>query len=60
MVHYCVAEVDRGRPILTREVECREGETLAQLEDRMHAVEHELIVKATSHVVGEIVAAKHT
>jgi len=54
MIHHCINELDRGPPILTREVDCREGETLAQLEDRIHVVEHELIVKATSQVVAEI------
>jgi phosphoribosylglycinamide formyltransferase len=58
MIHYAIAEVDRGEPILTQEVECREGEDLAQLEERIHAVEHELIVRATAQVSGEIVSRK--
>ncbi|KLU83628.1 phosphoribosylglycinamide formyltransferase [Magnaporthiopsis poae ATCC 64411] len=58
MIHYVIAEVDRGEPIMVREIECREGEELAQLEERIHAAEHELIVSATAQVVGEIAASK--
>lgn len=60
MVHYVIDKVDRGEPILVREVECREGEDLPQLEERIHAHEHELIVEATAKVVQEIVARKTT
>ena len=45
MIHYVVRDVDRGQPIVVREVEMREGETLEGLEERIHVVEHELIVK---------------
>lgn len=38
MVHRVVAEVDAGEPLVVREVECREGEELAKLEERMHEV----------------------
>lgn len=58
MIHYVIAEVDRGAPILTREIECRKGEALQDLEQRIHSHEHDLIVEATAKVVGEIVAAK--
>lgn len=58
MIHYVIAEVDRGAPIITREIECREGETLEDLEQRIHSHEHDLIVEATAKVVGEIVAGK--
>lgn len=54
MVHNVIKEVDQGEPILTKEIECRQGETLAQLEERIHSHEHELIVQATAKVVGEI------
>jgi phosphoribosylglycinamide formyltransferase len=39
--------VDAGDAIVTREVEIRQGETEEQLEERMHAVEHKLIVEGT-------------
>ncbi|KAK0636021.1 formyl transferase [Bombardia bombarda] len=59
MVHFVIDEVDRGEPILTREVECREGEDLHQLEERIHSHEHELIVEATAQVVKSILARKN-
>ncbi|KAI3396696.1 hypothetical protein diail_11804 [Diaporthe ilicicola] len=58
MIHYVIAEVDRGQPIMTREIECREGETLEELEQRIHSHEHELIVEATAKVVGELLAKR--
>ena len=57
MVHYVVLEVDRGDPIMVQEVEW-EGEELAQFEERMHLLEHEVIVEATAKVVGEILGGR--
>lgn len=54
MVHEVIAEVDAGRCIVSQEVELREGEGLGELEGRMHAVEHGLIVEGTRRVLGEI------
>lgn len=59
MIHYTIAQVDRGEPILIQEVECREGDTLEQLEDMIHVVEHDLLVRATAKVVSEIAAQKN-
>lgn len=53
MVHEVVAEVDRGAPILVQEVPIHAGESLDELETRMHAVEHQLIVKATAKVLAD-------
>ncbi|KAL7935919.1 formyl transferase [Trichoderma chlorosporum] len=53
MVHYVIQEVDRGEPILTQEIGW-EGEDLDALEAKIHAHEHELIVRATAKVVREI------
>ena len=58
MIHYVIADVDRGQPIMTREIDCREGEKLEELEQRIHSHEHELIVEATAKVVGELLAKK--
>lgn len=58
MVHHVIKEVDQGQPIMVREIECREGESLDQLEERIHSHEHELIVQATAKVVGEIMSKK--
>ncbi|KAK4656900.1 Bifunctional purine biosynthetic protein ADE5,7 [Podospora pseudocomata] len=59
MVHYVIAQVDRGAPILVKEIECREGEELEQLEQRIHSHEHELIVEAAAKVAGEILDKKN-
>ncbi|SPO01297.1 related to glycinamide ribonucleotide transformylase [Cephalotrichum gorgonifer] len=60
MAHYVIDEVDRGAPILVKEIEFREGEELEDLKQRMHVHEHELIVKATAKVVQEIVEGRST
>ncbi|KKA30525.1 hypothetical protein TD95_003371 [Thielaviopsis punctulata] len=60
MIHYVIAEVDRGDPIMVEEVACIPGESLQDLEQRMHQAEHELIVRATAKVVAEIVAKKES
>jgi phosphoribosylglycinamide formyltransferase len=57
MVHYVILKVDRGDPIMVQEIEWK-GEDLPQLEERIHSYEHELIVKATAKVVGEILEAR--
>nr|XP_018266993.1 phosphoribosylglycinamide formyltransferase [Kwoniella dejecticola CBS 10117]OBR89151.1 phosphoribosylglycinamide formyltransferase [Kwoniella dejecticola CBS 10117] len=38
MVHRVVAEVDRGEPLVVRQVEIREGDKLEDLESRIHEV----------------------
>jgi phosphoribosylglycinamide formyltransferase len=38
MVHRVVREVDRGEPLVVREIQIEPGETLAQLEARIHEV----------------------
>ncbi|KAL2883544.1 Bifunctional purine biosynthetic protein ADE5,7 [Colletotrichum sp. CLE4] len=58
MIHYVIETVDRGEPILIEEVEIRAGDSLADVEERMHSVEHGLIVKATAKVVQEILEKK--
>ena len=46
MVHYAVPEVDAGPVVEQTVVAFREGETLDEFEMRMHAAEHQLIVRA--------------
>lgn len=58
MVHEVVAEVDRGQPILVKEVDCIQGESVEALEARMHAVEHDLLVQATQKVARDIEGQK--
>ncbi|CAG8598959.1 16976_t:CDS:1, partial [Acaulospora colombiana] len=45
MVHKVVPEVDKGQPLLVEEVPILESDTLDDLEERIHSVEHRLIVK---------------
>ncbi|KAI9681566.1 MAG: hypothetical protein M1829_000763 [Trizodia sp. TS-e1964] len=47
MMHYVVREVDRGEPVLVREVGMREGEELAEFERRVREVEWEVVVEGT-------------
>jgi phosphoribosylglycinamide formyltransferase len=53
MIHRVIGEVDRGEPILVRKVEMREGESVEELEARMHEVEHGAIVEGTRMVLEE-------
>jgi len=54
MVHRVVKEVDRGEPVVVREVEIRKGEPLAAYEERLHRTEWEIIVEATQRVLCEV------
>ncbi|KAI0966293.1 formyl transferase [Xylaria arbuscula] len=60
MIHYVVEEVDRGAPVLTQEVQIQDGESLEDLEKRIHEYEHELIVKATALLAQKIVASRRS
>ena len=53
MIHRVISEVDRGEPLLTREVQFRPGEGLAELEGRIHEVEHGIIVEGARVVLEE-------
>ncbi|KAI0335388.1 phosphoribosylglycinamide formyltransferase [Cubamyces sp. BRFM 1775] len=54
MVHRVVKEVDRGEPVLVREVEILPGEPLEAFEERLHQVEWKLIVEGTKKVLDEV------
>ncbi|CAK9779981.1 phosphoribosylglycinamide formyltransferase [Cutaneotrichosporon oleaginosum] len=56
MVHRVIKEVDRGEPLIVREVEIKEGDELADVEARIHSVEHEIIVEGTKKVLEELEA----
>ncbi|KAJ9572209.1 uncharacterized protein HLK63_F02453 [Nakaseomyces glabratus] len=48
MVHYVIEEVDKGEPLVVKELEIVPGkETLDQYEERVHKAEHVAIVEAT-------------
>lgn len=53
MVHRVVKDVDRGEPIIVREVPIEKGEPLEAFEERLHKVEHEIIVQATKKILEE-------
>lgn len=54
MVHRVVRAVDRGAPVVVREVPFEEGETLEAFEARLHRVEWEIIVEGTRKVLDEV------
>ena len=54
MIHRVVKEVDRGEPVVVREVEIRKGEPLAAFEERLHRTEWEIIVEGTQTVLGQV------
>ena len=54
MIHEVIAEVDAGEAIVTQEVELRKDESLEELEERIHKVEHGLIVEGTRKTLERI------
>ncbi|KAI0297468.1 formyl transferase-domain-containing protein [Multifurca ochricompacta] len=54
MVHRVVKEVDRGEPVIVREVEIKKDESLEAYEERLHRTEWEIIVEGTRKVLDEI------
>ena len=51
MVHRVVKDVDKGEPIVIRKIDFVKGESIEEYETRLHLVEHEIIVEATSKVL---------
>lgn len=54
MIHRVVKDVDRGEPVIVKEIGFVEGELLEEYETRVHKVEHEIIVQGTKKVLDEI------
>ncbi|SCV67220.1 BQ2448_5866 [Microbotryum intermedium] len=50
MIHRVIPELDRGEPVLWKEVEMKEGEALDELKERLHKVEYGAIVEAVKQV----------
>jgi phosphoribosylglycinamide formyltransferase len=46
MVHEVIEQIDAGKVIATQTVPCKAGDSLDDLNQRMHKAEHELIVRA--------------
>jgi phosphoribosylglycinamide formyltransferase len=54
MIHYVISEVDRGEPIVVREIKCGKGESLEELQARIHGEEHTLIVEGTQMAISKL------
>ena len=54
MVHRVIKEVDRGEPLIVRQVPLTKDESLAVYEERLHKTEWEIIVQATGLVLKEL------
>ncbi|KAJ6516451.1 formyl transferase [Mycena sanguinolenta] len=54
MVHRVVKDVDRGEPLIVREVPIMQGEALDDFAKRLHAVEWQIIVQASKQVLDEV------
>lgn len=51
MIHYVIAEVDMGEPIVQQEVSIEGCETVEHLQERIHEAEHKLIVEGVRRVL---------
>jgi phosphoribosylglycinamide formyltransferase len=58
MIHYVISEVDRGEPILVKEIECQQRESLEALEERIHRVEHVAIVEGAGLAIENLWKAR--
>lgn len=54
MIHKVITEVDRGTPVLVKEIELRKEESLEAYEARVHDLEHVAIVEGTNIVLNEV------
>lgn len=60
MVHLVIEEVDRGEPVVIKELEIIPGqESLEDYENRVHAAEHIAIVEGTRKILGQANAVKN-
>lgn len=60
MIHYVIAEVDMGEPILVEEIPFVQGEDedLEKLEEKIHSVEWKAIVKGTQIAIEDFWKSK--
>ena len=54
MIYRGIANIDKGAPIATKEIEFEVGETKDDLEGRFHEMEHALIVDGARLIVKEV------
>ena len=55
MIYKGIANIDKGAPIATKEIEFEVGEIKDNLEGRFHEMEHALIVDGARLIVEEVV-----
>jgi len=46
--------VDRGEPVIVRQVEMNKGESIEVFEERLHKIEWEIIVQAAKKILDEM------
>lgn len=54
MVHRVIREVDRGEPIVVREIAVDKDISMEEFEERIHKAEWEIIVEATKKILDEV------
>ena len=54
MIHKVIAEVDRGEPILVKEIELVKSDSVEDYEEKVHKVEHIAIVEGTNKILEEL------
>jgi phosphoribosylglycinamide formyltransferase len=57
MIHYVIVEVDRGEPLVQEAVPLKhpDDDKVEDLEEKIHGVEHRLIVKGTKMALSRII-----
>jgi len=62
MIHYVIAEVDRGEPIIVKEIPLQhpEDDDLDKLEQRIHETEWKAIVEGTQKAIDTLWKARGT
>jgi phosphoribosylglycinamide formyltransferase len=60
MIHYVIVEVDRGEKVLEEAIPLSHpaDDDIEALEDKIHVLEHQLIVKGTEKALAEIREAR--
>ncbi|KAK6464481.1 phosphoribosylglycinamide formyltransferase [Scheffersomyces coipomensis] len=59
MIHRVITEVDKGDPVLVKEIDLIKSDTLEQYEDKVHKVEHVAIVEGTNIILQELLNKKN-
>lgn len=54
MIHYVIAAVDEGEPLVVKELDMKVGESLDEYEDRVHKVEHVAIVEGAKKALAAV------